>query len=235
MSQKQQGFSAVEALLILVVIGILGFTGWYVYHARQPSDKDYSSATTTGQNNVPPASPTVSSAATKLIAVAKQVIFQQPNLPKDYASASSCGSTNVSDCPFTEQFGSQLTNHVQEINQAIAVNNDPTNPVGPGNVIMGFPQNGPFGTVSYSAVPDASGGTVTVTLAPPAADDPAMHWVLTIQSVGGKLLVSDITLQQYAAASVGGGTPGTPACGPVQIDADNSCFWVVPNSQVAAS
>ncbi|HSX30505.1 MAG TPA: hypothetical protein VLE99_01165 [Candidatus Saccharimonadales bacterium] len=38
----QTGFSIVEALLILVVVGILGFTGWYVYHAKQASDKTYS-------------------------------------------------------------------------------------------------------------------------------------------------------------------------------------------------
>lgn len=41
---NQTGFSVVEALLMLVVIGILGFTGWYVYHAKQASDKDYSAA-----------------------------------------------------------------------------------------------------------------------------------------------------------------------------------------------
>lgn len=38
------GFSIVEALLILVVIGILGFTGWYVYHVRQTADKNHSAA-----------------------------------------------------------------------------------------------------------------------------------------------------------------------------------------------
>lgn len=38
------GFSIVEALLILAVVGILGFTGWYVYHAKQTSNKDYSAA-----------------------------------------------------------------------------------------------------------------------------------------------------------------------------------------------
>jgi len=44
------GFSVVEALLILVAIGILGFTGWYVYHAKQTSNKDYSDA---ASNTVP--------------------------------------------------------------------------------------------------------------------------------------------------------------------------------------
>lgn len=46
-----QGFSIIEGLLILVVIGILGFTGWYVYHARSVASKDYvqtASQTSTG-------------------------------------------------------------------------------------------------------------------------------------------------------------------------------------------
>jgi len=38
----QTGFSIIEALLFLVIIGILGFTSWYVYHAKQASNKDYS-------------------------------------------------------------------------------------------------------------------------------------------------------------------------------------------------
>lgn len=39
------GFSIVETLLVLVVVGILGFTGWYVYHSKQVSDKTLSSDT----------------------------------------------------------------------------------------------------------------------------------------------------------------------------------------------
>ena len=42
---KQSGFSIIEALLILVAVSILSFTGWYVYHAKQASDKDYSAVT----------------------------------------------------------------------------------------------------------------------------------------------------------------------------------------------
>ena len=41
---NQSGFSIIEALLILVVIGILGFTGWYVYHTKQAANKNYSVA-----------------------------------------------------------------------------------------------------------------------------------------------------------------------------------------------
>jgi Tfp pilus assembly protein PilV len=44
MRRNQQGFSVVEGLLILVIVGILGFTGWFVWHARQTADKTLSSA-----------------------------------------------------------------------------------------------------------------------------------------------------------------------------------------------
>lgn len=47
----QTGFSIVEALLILAVISILGFTGWFVYHAKQSSDKSYSAASSSGSSS----------------------------------------------------------------------------------------------------------------------------------------------------------------------------------------
>lgn len=37
MRKNQKGFSAVEALLVLVIIGLLGLVGWYVYSNRQTS------------------------------------------------------------------------------------------------------------------------------------------------------------------------------------------------------
>jgi cytoskeletal protein RodZ len=43
----QKGFSVIEALLILVVVGILGFTGWFVYHAQKTANKDLSSNNST--------------------------------------------------------------------------------------------------------------------------------------------------------------------------------------------
>src|ERR1700733_6263863 len=39
--KNQSGFSVVEALLIVIVIGILGFTGWFVYHAQTNASKAY--------------------------------------------------------------------------------------------------------------------------------------------------------------------------------------------------
>jgi hypothetical protein len=35
----ETGFSVIEALLILGIVGMLGFTGWFVWHAKQVADK----------------------------------------------------------------------------------------------------------------------------------------------------------------------------------------------------
>ena len=41
--KRQNGFAAIEALLIAVIIGIVGFTGWYVLNAKKNTDKSLSS------------------------------------------------------------------------------------------------------------------------------------------------------------------------------------------------
>lgn len=40
-----KGFSAIEGLLIIVIVGILGFTGWYVYNSKQNADKSNTAST----------------------------------------------------------------------------------------------------------------------------------------------------------------------------------------------
>lgn len=40
LKNNQSGFSAVEALLILVIVAIVGGTGFYVYHAQQNTNKN---------------------------------------------------------------------------------------------------------------------------------------------------------------------------------------------------
>jgi type II secretory pathway pseudopilin PulG len=42
--QKQRGFAIIETLLIIVVLAILGFTGWFVYHSKQTADKALNAA-----------------------------------------------------------------------------------------------------------------------------------------------------------------------------------------------
>jgi len=43
----QSGFGAVEASLVLVAFCIVGFTGWYVYHAKQVADKTLAGTSST--------------------------------------------------------------------------------------------------------------------------------------------------------------------------------------------
>lgn len=38
---KQKGFTVIEGILLLVIVGILGFTGWYVWHSRVTSESSY--------------------------------------------------------------------------------------------------------------------------------------------------------------------------------------------------
>src|ERR1700739_3420446 len=58
MKQNQNGFSALEGLLVLVIVGLIGFTGWYVYHSGHKADSLLSatSANTKTQLNCTPVS-----------------------------------------------------------------------------------------------------------------------------------------------------------------------------------
>lgn len=38
MKTNQNGFSAIEALLIVIILGLVGFTGWFVWHSRRATD-----------------------------------------------------------------------------------------------------------------------------------------------------------------------------------------------------
>lgn len=48
--KHQHGFAAVEAILVIIVLGIVGFTGWFVYHSKQATDKTLSR---TGKSTLP--------------------------------------------------------------------------------------------------------------------------------------------------------------------------------------
>jgi hypothetical protein len=47
--KNSTGFSVIEALLLLIVVGILGFTGWFLYHSQKVVTKDYTSTKTNTQ------------------------------------------------------------------------------------------------------------------------------------------------------------------------------------------
>lgn len=50
---NQYGFSAVETALVLVIVGLIGFVGWYVWHSNKKADDTLSSANKTAQTNTP--------------------------------------------------------------------------------------------------------------------------------------------------------------------------------------
>ena len=36
---RNQGFAIVETLLVVIILGLIGFTGWYVWHSKNAADK----------------------------------------------------------------------------------------------------------------------------------------------------------------------------------------------------
>lgn len=47
---NQKGFSVIEGFLIVVVVGLIGFVGWYVWHSKQAVDESLSN---TGKSSTP--------------------------------------------------------------------------------------------------------------------------------------------------------------------------------------
>lgn len=51
---KTSGFSILETLLVLVIAGILGFTGWFVWNAKQNTDQIFNAAAKTAATTATP-------------------------------------------------------------------------------------------------------------------------------------------------------------------------------------
>lgn len=53
LNRDQSGFSALEAILLCIIVGIVGFTGWYVWQAKQTASKtlDEASKSATANND----------------------------------------------------------------------------------------------------------------------------------------------------------------------------------------
>lgn len=49
MNKNQNGFGAIEALLILVTVGIIGFTGWFVWHSNNKASNDLKSSSSSAK------------------------------------------------------------------------------------------------------------------------------------------------------------------------------------------
>jgi hypothetical protein len=46
---KQSGFAVMEIILIFVILGIVGFTGWYVWNSKKNTNKTYDSSSAASQ------------------------------------------------------------------------------------------------------------------------------------------------------------------------------------------
>lgn len=44
MREKQNGFGVVEGLLILIIVGLIGFTAWFVWHSKNSTDTTFAAA-----------------------------------------------------------------------------------------------------------------------------------------------------------------------------------------------
>jgi uncharacterized protein HemX len=51
--RDEHGFGHLESILIIFVVVVIGLVGWYVYHAKQNTDKALNTATTTSNNAGP--------------------------------------------------------------------------------------------------------------------------------------------------------------------------------------
>jgi hypothetical protein len=51
--RDEHGIGHIESLLVVVIVAIIGFTGWYVYHTKQNSDKALNAAASTSNNAGP--------------------------------------------------------------------------------------------------------------------------------------------------------------------------------------
>jgi type II secretory pathway component PulJ len=64
MNKQQSGFAVVESLLILVIVAIIGGTGWFVWHSKQQTDKTLSETGNSQAVNPSKKTPTTVSTST---------------------------------------------------------------------------------------------------------------------------------------------------------------------------
>jgi len=85
----------------------------------------------------------------------------------------------VSGCPFT----TELTTETNDSNTPSNIAADTSNS---SSLLVENNLGGPEGTLSYSATPSSTGGTVNVSLAP-ASSGEGLSWELTIVDTNGTL------------------------------------------------
>ena len=61
-TKDSQGFAALEAILVIIILAIVGFTGWFVVHSQKATDKTLAS---TGNSSTPKAAPKTTTVTSK--------------------------------------------------------------------------------------------------------------------------------------------------------------------------
>ena len=49
MNSRQRGFGVIEILLVIIVVGVLGATGWYALHTKHQTDQIFAQSEKTSQ------------------------------------------------------------------------------------------------------------------------------------------------------------------------------------------
>jgi hypothetical protein len=92
MKKNQKGFSAVEALLIVIVVLLLGFIGYYVYHAQNNTNSLY-------DNSGKTTNPTSSKTSEKRVSIVRDYLPFTLSYPADWEirneSATDYGFDNI--------------------------------------------------------------------------------------------------------------------------------------------
>lgn len=126
--KDQRGFSVVEGFLVLVIIGLVAFIGWYVWHSKNATDKTLSSANKSSSSAVAkstsPKQPVGSLDDAKAQAVktgdgllAASKSTTDPNPPKTYVSA------HTNDGQFTSAFVASVNSGRAFKDGALCTNN----------------------------------------------------------------------------------------------------------------
>jgi hypothetical protein len=74
MKSGQKGFTVVETLLVLILISIIGFTGYYVWHTQNNSNSSYNNADRSNSNT-----PTSTNSVNKFVFKELGVEFDPPS------------------------------------------------------------------------------------------------------------------------------------------------------------
>src|SRR5579884_335933 len=89
MKSGQKGFTLVETLLVLILLAIIGFTGYYVYHTQKNTSVSYNNASNSATATTPAAKASSQSAFST--ADAEKLVT---NFYSEYISAVRANGTN---------------------------------------------------------------------------------------------------------------------------------------------